>query len=911
MNKIKATRVFIISNSFLCLLSLGYIISNWNVISNAVRLFEDSYGAGIRIGFLYFLIIMVGLFFLAPVVVLIWSFTKSQIFNKGIDGLLILFRKRKVFMLGVTFLGLMFLASSQLALSVKAMKDPLDGQLLLAAQPALIYLASFSLLGIGYLLYFTGHIASFSRPEVIYTSLIFISLFGLGFSLLQLGYGHTVSGEITGNFDLAGFPVLGYQVIFAWGISITFLVIARRIYKRYGESLQNPKLFFDLTIIIVLFLSAFLLWNSAPLKPHYHIDPPLPPNYEPYPDSDAQFYDRSAQNVLAWGKFQSDSDQKYVTRRPLLTMYLAILHKIGGLGYEEIIPIQTAVFSLLPILVYLLTKSFHTRLSGVLAAFLVILREYNGLMLSDIVTGIHSKLLMSEIPTQMGVVLVIYLFVLWVKKPEKRLYLTILGGGVMGMTMLIRQESGAILPFMALGALIALRKNLRYYLQGMLVMGVSLVLVLAPWVYRNYHLTGKIFLDKPGNRLSMIIESLEINDIQNPDSHQPNSSLSRVGKPNQLVVAMQPDQLKSVDISKDTFRAQNQDSTLDLMVNHFTNQLVLSTVYLPSYPLSLDLDFLAKLAIGKLENYYGGLFYSPRSYVRALPYWWDRWDGSVVNHSALPVAVNLLLVAVGVYGIWEKNRWISILPFLAMAGHFTIYAIVRKSGGRYIQEVDWITGMYYAVGIAEVTMAVREWLWVKDDHITSSYERLKFKAGSNLRMIPMSIIVVIGFSLLLPLFEVAHPNHYPDVERQQKMAYLLSNPGSDVSSLEKKEIQTFMQNGGISVWGRGLYPQYIESKKPLSDFPVTDIGLKEIGTFPRFRFYLSSKDPKLTLIERDITPFYFPHGSDVLVIGCQDQGLMHALLVVIFDQEGNAVRTYWRDNKFDGVDGCPLPELLE
>ena len=129
-----------------------------------------------------------------------------------------------------------------------------------------------------------------------------------------------------------------------------------------------------------------------------------------------------------------------VGHRPILVFFQAVMHQIAGLGYEEIINLQLAVFSLLPVLIYILGNSLHSRAAGLLAAVLIILRERNALLMGGVITGINSKLLMSEIPTMMGIVLFLILFIQWLKRPDQRTIVALLSGGALGATMLVRQE---------------------------------------------------------------------------------------------------------------------------------------------------------------------------------------------------------------------------------------------------------------------------------------------------------------------------------------------------------------------------------------------------------------------------------------------------------------------------------------
>ena len=126
---------------------------------------------------------------------------------------------------------------------------------------------------------------------------------------------------------------------------------------------------------------AFLVWRGAPIIPNAFIDQPRPPNFQYFPNLDAVIYDRTALSLLATGKLQTyigTGDALWIGRRPLLAVFLAGLHWLSGGDYSQLIMIQLGFFSLLPVLVYLFTKTLHNRFSGVLTAGIIIVRNLNG-----------------------------------------------------------------------------------------------------------------------------------------------------------------------------------------------------------------------------------------------------------------------------------------------------------------------------------------------------------------------------------------------------------------------------------------------------------------------------------------------------------------------------------------------------
>ena len=146
-------------------------------------------------------------------------------------------------------------------------------------------------------------------------------------------------------------------------------------------------------------------------------------------------------------------------RKANVSFYLAVFHAIAGLGYEQIIGLQVAFLAFIPVLAYRLTKILHNPVSGVLVALILMLRERNAILLGDTITVSHAKLLLSELPAMLGVLLFLCLFVHWCQKPEKRDVYALIAGGALGFFLLIRQEIGVIVFLVGFGALIKMIKK--------------------------------------------------------------------------------------------------------------------------------------------------------------------------------------------------------------------------------------------------------------------------------------------------------------------------------------------------------------------------------------------------------------------------------------------------------------------
>ncbi|MEE8356976.1 MAG: hypothetical protein V3R33_06665, partial [Anaerolineales bacterium] len=671
--------------------------------------FEGSYLSNIRRAASVSVLGLVGLLILLQIGLLVLSFLKSNWFVGIIHNAQILVQQKIWFYILGTIFILGTLIAGQFSIPAEYVEDPMQRIFLELNQPLFLWFSFISLEGLAGVLIFSGWLKKLKSPDVYRPVLIFLILFSLGFGLIQMGYGYKNINTEKNNFDLTGFPIMGYQVILAGIIAALGLALEEWLNKHQGTNKWASPRFKDIAAGTALFLTAFLIWKGIPLSENTFFDQPRPPNYEYYPNSDALIYDRTAQSLLAVGEFRTylgqDEFRTYlgdenipiglrsalvffqvmlnrtdgleyevvkrhnpISHRPILVFFQAVMHQIAGLGYEEIINLQLAVFSLLPVLIYILGNTLHSRAAGLLAAVLIILRERNGLLLGGVITGVNSKLLMTEIPTMMGIVLFLILFIQWAKRPGERTILALLSGGALGATMLIRQEVAVILPFAAVGAALYNHKKFGIIMKNMVLIGFGILLVITPWIYRNWYKTGIVYLIRPHNQIYLITDTLEIDpdQIKEEDSLLLRDDQFLVSDVtplirNEIKITQPSDSsayLKSLVLNQGVNNADGLDSTLDLLLNHFANQTIQSVVYLPGNPLILDLDYLSKMVTGKLDRYYGGLFYSPKVYVKTLHFWWTDCDGGIPRLSILSVSLTFVLISIGISGVWREWGWI-------------------------------------------------------------------------------------------------------------------------------------------------------------------------------------------------------------------------------------------------------------
>lgn len=695
------------------------------------------------------------------------------------------------------------------------------------------------------------------------------------------------------GWNVLGAPVTEIHALLAWLAGVIFLSLVTWA----GRSQPSPPARLDLLIGAVIWLLAVAYWLSIPLPESWFVTEPIAPNFEYYPNSDALIYDTTGQSMLVGEPFKS-WDQPF-PRRPMYALFLAGLRTLTAQQYLLTAALQAAVLAFFPVLIYLLARQLDNRLSGILAAALVIVREGSGIAVSGSITVSHSRLLMSDFPNALGVLLFALLVVLWLRSPEIRLRqpLALLAGAVLGTFMLIRPESGVLLAAAGGIALLVLQRQPRRWMLGMVMMGLGVALILAPWVWRNYQLTGQIFLERPGNRLDFLLERFgELQPappLAGRASAQRNASLGGS--------RLQSDAALQVEPESPTF--------LESFSTHFVHSQTQLALMLPATVR------MPEALIGFMAHQEPARFYeqccTTDSYLRRLPFWFDidLQGFDLPRQSVVPLLVNLFLLSLGLSTAWHKQRWLGLLPLSFALLYILITAVARTSGGRYLLAVDWVSIFYFSLGLSQLTLwgmrGLTSWQtpsrWLAAE---PSVESRRARPGGKW-LLPLALL--LAAAILLATVEAFVPSRY-DAERTEAQYQALLT-ADNASGLDLPAIEAFQENGGLILPGRALYPRFYPAERGAPGNPGTDTwaGMARPSFFPqpfdRMGFYLVGPRNLTVLLPSAEPVDGLPNAADVLVFGCPTEAFLQARAVAVFDQAGQFSALY-----SDGTSGLPACE---
>ena len=580
----------------------------------------------------------------------------------------------------------------------------------------------------------------------------------------------------------------------------------------------------DVVLFVLVYLAACVIWLSDPLVPSYFATPPRAPNFEPYPFSDPLIYAQYSQSALVGEGFLWPD----IPTRPFYVTLLTWMYALVGQNYYHVIIFQTILLAFFPAVLYLLGRELGSRPLGLMLALLAIFRDLTANRAAPFALNYsYSKLFLSELPTALFLVIFTIMVIRWIKS-SKPIHFFLLMGGVFGVASLIRLQSAVLLAPMALLTTIPLWKDRRLeWLKGIIITTFGFILVITPWFVRNYYAADGLVVDNPISQ-SMTFARRWSGDNGNTNLPQLSGETTA-----QYVNRMN-------GIAFDSFKRE-PDRILRGAANHFLNNLISS---LRTFPVRDRIE-------------------SPSELLWPSHAFWLSDD----VRSPLISTFYIILLSLGLAVTWTSHRWLGLIPFVFSLAYNAWTALFLSSGDRFLIPIDWTWHLYFALGLltlAKVALSgLRYFQWtLPNEEIqipvvvkTSDWKKSAIAAG---------LVLFVGLSL--PLTELAFPEKYPTMTQEQLSAMLGISPLDDE----------------IIVYGRAVYPRYYKSGEG-------EPGTAKLGYEPseqaRLVLWLVGPEPGLVIFPLDTVPDFFPHASDVWIVGKVDGDALYARIVKVAADE--------------------------
>jgi dolichyl-phosphate-mannose-protein mannosyltransferase len=685
--------------------------------------------------------------------------------------------------------------------------------------PLLWYLLILSIQFFFYILilYKGLHPETLSTNKLVYlsalTAFCFLFLLFLFISFTRLGL--TPDPAYWGE---PGVPMLG------WGFIVALLGGLCVLWITFYTSTRILNFFLPLAI----YLLAVAVWLSVPvdvLANSFYM-PINSPTFQPFPYSDAGYYDQMAQSLLIGHPYQGQ-----IPTRPLYIFLLTVLHLLFGENYRNIIIGQTIVLAIIPVVFYYLGKRLHSRVAGLTIALFFIFRELTTLLVSSNTRVSNSKMLLVDLPTLLLLILACLFTLRWLEQRDSKNAL--IAGSTFGLLLLLRTQSMLVLPLIVLVALLVFGwKNKSFYLQTSVFI-LGLVMTIAPWLIHNYVQTGQIAFDAPFQY---------------------------------KIIATQYAYSGNLDISNYDFEGKGLGRVL---IEFALKDPAFVSGFITNHFLATQVNGL--LALPLIKPYHG--IFEPVNL-----YWMD-WDGHLEWYNLILVIFYLVLISFGLGSAWKRWRWIGSVPPVFSMGYSLATAIGRFSGWRYDLPADWIWYFYFGIGFAELLFQAALVFGAKEEQVFRAERRedvivVRTQSKRQLQEIGFLAILFVVIGALPLLIENIRSPRYIDQSPGNLAARITSL--SNAPAIDK--INTFAsQPGAFLQVGRVLYPRF---------FSKND-GLASANPWPAYAFHDYPRIGFLLLNQTSVSVVFptkkipeFPHAQDAIVLGCQRDGYVEARWVV-------------------------------
>jgi hypothetical protein len=653
----------------------------------------------------------------------------------------------------------------------------------------------------------------------------------------------------------AGVPVLTFQVLAAL---ITGIGVSLVIEKWVGD-LSKHAFQINLFLFLLIWLVFAVFWAKEPVKPDFLITQPVAPNFEMYPDYDARNYDVMSQFALIGQGINNHS----FFDRVLYPAFITYLHTFGGQDYSSIMALQSALFAILPALLYLIGSSIYNRTSGLSLGILAGLRGINQINIGNIIETAHQKHMLTEYPTAILLVLTAFLLIKWIQNPTKNWTLAGIAGGIIGISTLLRPHTLVIIPIFIILAFLVYRKRTRIGFGVGTLFLLSALLVIMPWIQfggQNISIFRLYF-----TRIEDVIRQ-RYPDLLTPEGRQ-SIPVSEIPQ-GSLHQALYNPELKP------------DKSILAFTADNFLNNLVTAVESLPTSMFNLE----PREVVKKTENFW-------------IPY----WDGKLSNWAKLLIPFNLMVLALGLGAAWKRARLGGLIPLLIMVFYFVINALGRTSGGRYLVPADWVILIYYVLGLVAIFELISS-VFVQTNKPVEKIPSLPMPITPWWKVSLLVLLISITIGSSIPIAQLINPQRYKNQPPAEQSALFASLSDKSLG-LTPDEIQKFLSSENAVIFtGRSLYPRQFNKDEGLD---VSVYNFYHSMPFPRTLFTVIGPLGEKVIILPRTEPAQIPNSTDVMVLGCQADGFVMAWAVARLDERS----VYGRIPSSTELT-CPLPDPI-
>jgi hypothetical protein len=632
-------------------------------------------------------------------------------------------------------------------------------------------------------------------------------------SLTDMGIAPIYKGDWARG--LPAVPLLEWQIILACLFCVGMVIL-----ESNPKILKIPRV--DLWISLAVWLLTVAFWLGQPLVPNSSALEPRAPNFEVYPFSDAQTYDEFSQSVLIGYGFGVNE----IPQRPLYIVFLTFLHVLVGQDYGNVIALQSVFFALFPVLLYWFGREFFGRPIGISIALLAVLRDYTSNLVSPFTGNLsYSKLYLSEIPTAMLLILFLLVGIRWIKS-DLPLLLAFFMGGILGVAMLIRTQVVVAFPMLFLFAFISQPKKLASIIKSALLALVIIVLVISPWLWRNWRMTGELIFDNPESQMAnLALRYSRLNGVDADIVPAPGETNSEYNA-RLTSLATQAINLNPLGIA---------NGIANSFLNHGVSNIL-------AFPLRNDLRNLGEL-------------WTPTDSF------WQAWEGRPTLSQGLLLAFYVLLFGLGLSAAWLRNGWLGLLPLAVNLIYNLWTSLALLSGQRFLLSMDWSIYLYYMIGLFSLLSVFLFTLERGRSMILNWYDANQFSLiqPPHRKHWPTYIfagIVFFGIGISLPLSEMVFPKKYLPVTQDVTLNLLASSPVLKQANLN---VACLQKNKLRAVQGRAVYPRYYEVND--GETFTDSAGYKAVDE-GRLVFQMLGPIDARVIFPISEPPSFFPNASD-------------------------------------------------